>query len=45
MSVAPDAMVTASTAEAESGARPRLVCTTTPVALTTRRNEVAAGGQ
>ncbi len=43
-SVAPPATVTASRAARESGARPRFVCTTTPVALSTSRNEETDDG-
>src|SRR5215831_3826383 len=43
-SVQPAAARTASRAAADSGARPRLVCTITPVALITGVSEAAVGG-
>ena len=43
-SVVPPAATTASSAARDSGARPRLVCTTTPVALTTGRRLDAVAG-
>src|SRR4051794_1604140 len=43
-SVAPPAVITASSAACDNGARPRLVCTTTPVALMTGRRLAALTG-
>ena len=44
MSVQPAAACTACRAAADSGARPRLVCSSTPVALMTGVSEAAAKG-